>query len=477
MSSVAVIDTAEARSRALRALLTSPLLDRRAGDDFARVVAHATWLQRWFDEKCGWALYVDARHGFARLRKLPARPSPTRGLRTARSTPRPFTPRRYSLLAVVAAVLSDTARPQISLHDLVSRVQAVTADVEGVAEFDSALRPERIALIDAVTALIGLGVLGVVDSRGGEYADTEAADVLYDIDDRRLAHLIAAPRPPSLATSVAHLLHEDRYGPWHDPDAPKADGRNDGAPDGDDVFGAVGGLGGRSLARVQSLASSGAPGLSEDQQRRRARHRVMRMLLDDPVMYLDRLTDDERTYLQQTIAPISAWVAEAGLELERRAEGWAVIDPDDRATDIRFPEGNDLAKFAALLLLEKLQPDDVPTGPVRHPRAVAEAVVADRLRANPGWARAHQDDGGAVRLTDAALELLAAVDLAAVDSTGVTLLAAAGRYRPTIADTRALPATNGASPEDGPGSGRTPSSSAAEPTPLFDDPAHAEEDR
>jgi uncharacterized protein (TIGR02678 family) len=450
MTSVALADAAEARARALRALLAAPLLDRRAGDAFALVVAHATWLQRWFDDKCGWALYVDARHGFARLRKVPARPQRTRGLRTARSTPRPFSTRRYSLLAVTAAVLSDTARPQISLQDLVARVRAVTGDAPGVTEFVPSVRAERIALIDAVTALVSLGVLTVVDSRG-DYADSEAANVLYDIDDRRLAHLIAAPRPPSLATSLAHLLHEDRYGPWVDPDEPGAP--TPPAADDGDRFTV------RSLARVQALATSGAPGVSEEQQRRRARHRIMRMLLDDPVLYLDRLEADERTYLQQTIASIAGWVAEAGLVLERRAEGWAVIDPDDRATDIRFPEGNDLAKFAALLLLAALQPTGVPTGPVRHPRAAAEAVLAERLRANPGWARGYQDDGGGARLTEAALDLLAALDLAAVDATGLTLLPAAGRYRPTVTDTTA-PA---------------PVAAGAQPTLLDPDPAEAEE--
>jgi uncharacterized protein (TIGR02678 family) len=221
-------------------------------------------------------------------------------------------------------------------------------------------------------------------------------------------------------------LHEDRYGPWNEP------GQPDTAPAGD---GDAGRFTVRSLARVHALATSGAPGVSGEQQRRRARHRIMRILLDDPVLYLDRLTADERTYLQQTIASISGWTAEAGLVVERRAEGWAAIDPDHAATDVRFPEGNDLAKFAALVLLAALQPDHTPLGLVRHARATADAVLADRLRANPGWARAYQDDGGAARLTDAALDLLVRLDLATVDRTGVTLLPAAGRYRPTVADT------------------------------------------
>ena len=50
-------------------------------------------------------------------------------------------------VAVIAAVLSDTARPQISLRDLADRVQAVTADAPGIASY-APRRDERIALAD-----------------------------------------------------------------------------------------------------------------------------------------------------------------------------------------------------------------------------------------------------------------------------------------------------------------------------------------
>ena len=68
--------------------------------------------------------------------------------------------------------------------------------------------------------------------------------------------------------------------------------------------------------------------------------------------------------------------------LERRAEGWALIDPDDIATDMRFPGGNDLVKFAALLLLGALQPDRVPAGPVRYPRHSAATAPAAQGQAD-----------------------------------------------------------------------------------------------
>lgn len=398
MTSVSTQETSTARAKAIRTLLARPLIDRRSGTDFSAVVAHSQWLQRWFDDKCGWVLVVDARHGFARLRKVPAWLDGTRGLHTERSTRRAFTPRRYSLVAVTAAALSDTTRPQISLRDLADRVQAITADTPGLADF-TPRKDERVALSDAVTYLIKAGILRVVESRG-DYAADETANALYDIDDRRLGHLIAAPFPPSLATSAEHLLHESRYGPWV---APEGEGFD-------------------------------APSASDDQIRLRARHRIMRTLLDDPVLYLDQLNDSERGYLQQTIGGITSWVTEAGMALERRAEGWAAIDPDGIATDPRFPEGNDLVSFAALLLLSACQPEDIPVGPVRHPLHAAERVIAGRMRANPTWARAYRTDDGPGRLANAALALLSSFRLAVVDEAGFTLLPAAGRYRPDVRD-------------------------------------------
>jgi uncharacterized protein (TIGR02678 family) len=263
-----------------------------------------------------------------------------------------------------------------------------------------------------VTYLIKVGILHIVESRG-DYAADENANALYDIDDRRLGHLISAPFPPSLATMTEHLLYESRYGPWVPPQVPP--------------FPEV-------------------PAASDDQVRLRARHRIMRILLDDPVLYLGQLSAAERSYLQQTIGGITNWVAEAGMVLERRAEGWAAIDPDSIATDPRFPEGNDIVSFAGLLLLSAFQPETVPDVPVRHPLHSAERVIAGRLRTNPTWARAYQASDGPGRLATAALALLSSFSLATVDAAGFTLLPAAGRYCPDVKD---IMSTASAQPSEG----------------------------
>ena len=88
MTNVGAQEIAAVRARAIRVLLAHPLIDRRSGTDFTALVAHGQWLQRWFDDKCGWVLVVDARHGFARLRKVPAQPSTHRGAPSLTVPPR-----------------------------------------------------------------------------------------------------------------------------------------------------------------------------------------------------------------------------------------------------------------------------------------------------------------------------------------------------------------------------------------------------
>jgi uncharacterized protein (TIGR02678 family) len=429
--SVLADEAATQRSRAIRALLALPLLDRIAGDDFTAVVVHADWLQRWFDDKCGWVLVVDGRHGYARLRKIPVAGDPRRGLLTNRASRRPFTRRRYALLCVVAAVLSDTSRPQISLRDLVGRVSAATANRPKLEPFAPARRDERVALVDAMDVLLGLGVLRLLESRG-DFSSEESANALYDIDDRRLGEFIAAPQSPAVASSLAELMHEDRYGLRRSESGRPLSGEQPLSVQLPETWGIP------ALQRSLALAASGTATGTEEQVRRRVRHRIMRRLLDDPVLYLADLDEAERGYLQVTVASITTWVREAGMVLERRKEGWAAIDPDNIATDIRFPEGNDVVKHAALLLLAKLAPEDPPAGPaVRQPLRSAELILAERLRTRPSWARAYQDGGGAGRLTNAALEMLAGLGLIRFDPTGLELLPAAGRYRPRLTETPA----------------------------------------
>jgi len=61
-------------------------------------------------------------------------------------------------------------------------------------------------------------------------------------------------------------------------------------------------------------------------------HRLTRRLLDDPVVYYDELAEDERGYLVGQRHAITRRIEDAtGLVTEMRAEGIAMVDPDERA--------------------------------------------------------------------------------------------------------------------------------------------------
>src|SRR5207253_1579836 len=71
----------------------------------------------------------------------------------------------------------------------------------------------------------------------------------------------------------------------------------------------------------------------------RIRHRLTRQLVDEPVLYYAELDDAERDYLTSQRAAITDRISElTGLVAEIRAEGIAMIDPDDDLTDVRMPD-------------------------------------------------------------------------------------------------------------------------------------------
>src|SRR5205085_11079043 len=118
----------------------------------------------------------------------------------------------------------------------------------------------------------------------------QGGDALYRVDRDRLGLLPAVTRPPSLARDPDSMLAE----PYPDTD----DGRL-----------------------------------------RRRRHRVMRALVEQPVVYIDDLAPDEVDYLVNQRASIERTLAVwTGLELEVRAEGWVAVEPDGYLTDSRGPE-------------------------------------------------------------------------------------------------------------------------------------------
>ncbi len=375
---------AEEVRRAARALLRRPLL--RAGgshaDDFRLVRQHAAELRTWFERNTGWALLVDSE--VARLRRIPGRDTdPTHPARDQR-TGLPFSRRRYVLVCLCLAVL-ERAEQQIALGRLAEQVVLSAADpaldAAGV-QFTLTDREQRTDLVAVVRLLLGWGVLAKV--AGDEDAFLKSAgDALYDVDRRVLAGLLVARRGPSTV---------------------------------------------RAGAFEQRLAELNAEVLPDsDELRNRAlRHTLTRRLLDDPVLYLDELSEAESAYLASQRGALSRRIAElTGLVPEVRAEGVAMVDPDDDLTDLRMPEsGTD--GHVALLLAEYLagRGGTVP--------------LADLHRQVTGWALEHAGfwrrsatvPGAEPELTGQAVERLVALGLLerTVDTDG----AAAVRARPAL---------------------------------------------
>ncbi len=383
----------EERTRAARAILRAPLLDIDTDPEaFRLVVRHHGWLVERFETTCGWHLTVDARAGFARLAKRAADIDVTRPLKRDRGSEAPFDRRRYELLCLVAAEL---VRHPVSTVGLLAR--AVTAD----AGLDTSRRSERVALVDALRALMAWGAARATAGDVDAFADDERGNAILHAETARIHHLLVSATAPSslpddLDTKSATdaLLAEPRYG--------------DAASRPDDV--------------------------DEERRLRWVRHALGRRTVDDPAIHDDDLTDAERDYLANPAG--RKWlrdrVTELGFELEERWDGFLAVDRDAIATDALFPGPHGNAHQLALLLVDRLVGTDGDGRRVigeLSPHELRRAVL-DVLARFPGWAKGHREGDGPDRLAREAVDLLVGFRLARREFDGtVTGRPAVARYR------------------------------------------------
>ncbi|MEU9098014.1 TIGR02678 family protein [Streptomyces sp. NPDC048361] len=369
--------------KAARALLKQPLLlaSGAQADEFRLVRRHASELREWFDRNTGWSLQVDA--DTARLGKTPARlADATHPAREATRSAAPFTRRRYVLLCLALAAL-ERGEAQIALGRLADQVVLDAADPRLAAagiHFTLDRREERLDLAAVVRLLLGLGVLRRVAGDEDAYV-SGAGDVLYDVERRVLAGLLATRRGPS---TVRAELMEDR------------------------------------LAELTAETA-----LDSDELRFRAMRRALtRRLLDDPVLYYDELTDAELAYLTRQRGFLTARITElTGLVAEVRAEGIAMVDPDDDLTDIRMPESGTHG-HVTLLLAEHLA---AAGGSVTT--AALERRVADLASEHGGfWSKSAREPGAERELVEQAVARLFALGLVSCTPDGVRARPALARY-------------------------------------------------
>lgn len=351
------------RRRALRALLRSPLLTSagEGSEEYILVRRHSDWLKDWFLKFPAWNLRVD-QHA-ARLRKTPfdsldgTRPAIDRASGTA------FTRRRYALLCLALAAL-ELSDAQITLSRLVELIVELIAADSGLETagplLDVGNYDHRRDLVHAVRLLIDTGVLDRLDGDERYFLDRESAsDVLYEIRLPVLAALLNVSRSPSAVESAADL-------------------------------------------------TEGAG----------ARARLVRALLDDPILYFDDLNEDERRYFEENRAYLLRQVSEvSGMVAEVRREGIALVDDTGDLTDLLLPEESEDGHIALILVQWFAESARQYPG-----AAIPVSSVEEYVR------RTAPESGAEAWLTQDALSRLQGLRLIRSTDAGIVPLPACARY-------------------------------------------------
>jgi uncharacterized protein (TIGR02678 family) len=359
------------------------------GETLVLVRRHLPELREWLDRETGWRLVADS--GMARLFKTAPELSdashPARG-----NHKEPFGRRRYVTLCLALSALA-RADAQTTLGSLADDVLTAAAEPELAATgFTLTLdnRSDRSDLVAVVRMLLGWGVLSRVAGDEDAYLSA-GTDVLYDVRRPVLGVLLPGTRGPSVVTAPAF---EER----------------------------LAGLTAEPVAE------------SDELRNRALRRRLTRRLLENPVVYYDELDEDERAYLLSQRHAITRRIEEAtGLVSELRAEGIAMVDPEDQLTDVRMPEQR-TDGHVTLLVAEYLARRDQAT--LDELRAFVRQAAAEH---RTFWRKGVTEPGAETELLAVALEKLTALRLVTVDRPYIRSRPAIARFaldEPTIRQTK-----------------------------------------
>jgi uncharacterized protein (TIGR02678 family) len=376
------------RQDALRQLLAHPLLtdDGRHAEAFRLVRRHRDGLARDVRQWLGYRLVVEA--GFARLYKAGLGPGRGRPLRRASGAP--FSPRTYAYLALTCSVLL-TGRQQVLLSALAEQVRQAAVEAGVELGFDN--HADRRAFVAALRQLVAWSVLAEDDGSVAHFSDNAGAEALLYVRRDLVRHLLAVP------------LREVEQ------------------PD--------------ELVR---LAAEPPPGAG-------VRHRVRRLLVEEPAVVAEDLDEEQWAWLRQSQRREARTLAElTGLELEIRAEGVVAIDPQDELTDEPFPRTGTVGHAALLAVSElarRLRPETVPRDELIDsvtvpPGMLDEVVSALHGRHGSRWKQEYREQPS--RLARDVEEVLVAVGLIRRTGSGELRLAAvANRYAPEVVEPPAPP--------------------------------------
>ncbi|MFN2607160.1 MAG: TIGR02678 family protein [Acidimicrobiales bacterium] len=368
---------------ALRHLLRHPLtLDGGPHAEAFRLVRrHREELGRDVRQLLGYRLVVEA--SFARLYKAGLGAGKARPLRRASGAP--FSPRTYAYLALCCSALL-TGRQQILLSALADQVRHAAVEAGITLGYDN--HADRRAFVAALRQLVIWGVLVEDDGSVGAFADDAGAEALLSVRRDVVRHLLAVP------------LREVEQ------------------PE--------------ELVRLAAEPGAGAG----------ARHRVRRLLVEEPAVLADDVDEESWAWLRQSQRREARTFSELfGLELEIRAEGVAAIDRRDELTDEAFPRGGTLGHAALLVVTElahRLRPGAMRgeglTTTVAVPDGMLDEVVAAvHERHGRRWKQDYLDHPA--RLPRDVEDLLVAMGLLRRAAGGqLHLTAVANRYAPEVAE-------------------------------------------
>ena len=236
----------EEQRQAMRVLLQNPLLtsDGPHAAAFGLVRRHGEALREWLSHQVNWTLQVTSE--FARLRKTPPDSSDhTRVARDSRSET-PFTRKRYVLLCLALAALERSER-QTTLGRLAESMLGFFAADPALAalglSFDLQSMDQRRDLVHVIRFLSERRVLWRRQGDEEQFVRDQKCDVLYNVNRPLLTAMLSVRRGPSTI----------------------------GAPGFEE--------------RLEAVVEEPMPD-TEEAQNRQIRVRLMRRLLDNPVLYL-----------------------------------------------------------------------------------------------------------------------------------------------------------------------------------------------
>jgi uncharacterized protein (TIGR02678 family) len=384
------------RRAAFRALLRDPLLlaTGDTAEKYILVRRHSAWLKQWITKFPAWSLHID--DDLARLRKLPSDVIDETRQAVDRASGTAFSRRRYALLCLALAALEQSDR-QTTLAQIAQRIMEFTASDQHASRdgtvFDIENYDLRRDLVHAVRLLMDTGVLARVDGDERQFLNRSGSpDVLFEINRSVLAVVLNV-------SSGASAIEKSEFVT----EMPVAQ---------------------RATRLIQETMPN-----HDDPRSLRIRSRLVRILLDDPVLYFHDLDDEERLYLDHHRSYLLRQISEAtGLRAEVRREGIAMVDDDGELTDIKLPEeGTD--GHLSLLLVQWLAEHSKNRVDAAIPMPLVEEYVAHLIRVHGSqWHEEVCQSGSEAHVTGGILLRLRALRLVQLRASEVIPLPACGRY-------------------------------------------------